>query len=272
MIDFSICVIRLWLTFDKGKPSWATGTIVDTNDGRLMLVTNRHVVTGQNVFPNFETRRAPVSISGELRLKNSPFNLWFKIHLLETNGKWLELENDVYSDRVFRKSYRYVDVAAIDLMEFANLEKPSEAWAIDLGSSYPNSHQESDENWGGMNVTDRCFVAGFPMEEGMTPNASLPIFKSGTIATEPRMDQLHYFLLDSPSVPGMSGSAVVHNPNMYIGIDGRLSTSHLQFVGIYSGSFLPPENQSVSGLRDFGLGIVWSINRTIRPLLAKKNM
>ena len=265
---YSYCVIRLRLGFISGEPRWATGTIVRDKVGRVFLVTNRHVVSGENVFPRQQRQAAPITISGEVRLHSPIENKPFSISLADTSGKWLELLNVGYDADVFRRAYKHIDVTAIDLSECVATDQIARVVAVDLDDLYPEQHSEADELLRGLCVTDSCFVAGFPMSEGMTPNASLPVFKSGTVATEPRTEQLHYFLLDSPSREGMSGSAVIHRTNSAISNVGLETQRYMQFVGIYSGSFLPETSQRATQQRDFGLGIVWSLSKAIRPLLA----
>ena len=277
MNAISFCVIRLHLDFSNGSSGWATGVVIRTNRSGLCLLTNKHVVDGRNVFPDSSNPSlgVPRRISGELRNIKDNKNLSFSIYL-DGQMTWETLENKITNPRRFTGSYRAIDLAAIDLEQFLDGTSPFDISAITEENMYAESHQKAAEMWRQLNIADECFIAGFPMNEGMTPNASFPIFKNAPIASEPQMDQLHYFLVDTASRRGMSGGAVFHRPAQALADDGTMTRSLLQFVGIYSGSFAVPEqgndqqeNSKEFYRQNFGLGIVWTINRAVRPLLEK---
>jgi hypothetical protein len=87
-----------------------------------------------------------------------------------------------------------------------------------------------------------CYVLGYP--EGMIGPGRSPIWKRGSIATEPRYDfrEKPGFLIDSATRSGMSGSPVIArhsgilNPGGPINLapDAVIGTMN-KFIGIYSG-------------------------------------
>jgi hypothetical protein len=86
-----------------------------------------------------------------------------------------------------------------------------------------------------------CYVLGYP--EGMIGPGRSPIWKRGSIATEPLYDfrQLPGFLIDTATRNGMSGSPVVarhdgiFNPGPGPLASDALIESVKKFIGIYSG-------------------------------------
>ena len=110
-------------------------------------------------------------------------------------------------------------------------------------------------------IGEDVFVLGYP--RGLTGGALLPIWKRGTIATEPMFDhhQLPRFLIDTATREGMSGAPVIARANSgsYQDTSGvsvmALRSQNLspptKFVGIYSGR--------IPGAIDLEaqVGIVW---------------
>lgn len=102
-----------------------------------------------------------------------------------------------------------------------------------------------------------CFVVGYPL--GLKGRVSTPIWKRGSIATEPELDhdKLPLVLIDTATRQGMSGSPViirhhgVHSPTGDIADDTVFGTVE-NILGIYSGRI---------GDDDLGgqLGRVWKM-------------
>jgi hypothetical protein len=99
-----------------------------------------------------------------------------------------------------------------------------------------------------------CFILGHP--EGITGPVFTPVWKRGSIATEPHPNQ-PTFLVDSATRQGMSGSPVIARHSGLLGLsdDGKLSGDSVigtceNFVGIYSGRLGNDE-------LGFQLGRVW---------------
>jgi len=105
-------------------------------------------------------------------------------------------------------------------------------------------------------------ILGFP--QGLSPTGSLPIWKSGSIATEPAgfPNGEPCFWVDAATREGMSGSPVfIRRPGQYafdnpvIGCETRIVASdHLAFCGIYSGRM--KSTDPIDAL-DSQIGKVW---------------
>lgn len=104
-----------------------------------------------------------------------------------------------------------------------------------------------------------CFVVGFP--EGLTGPCETPIWKRGSIASEPghAPDEFPNFWIDTLGNPGLSGSPVIGQGHGILVEDGTRIPNNTKigswqnFIGIYSGR----SNEKGVG---FQLGIVWKSN------------
>ena len=103
-------------------------------------------------------------------------------------------------------------------------------------------------------VSNEVFLLGFPL--GIDVGGT-PIWKRGTLASEPEMDVdgLPKLLVDTASNIGMSGSPVIikqsfgaPSPRGVLTVAGQIN---VQLVGVYSGRIKP------NGDLDAQLGIVW---------------
>ena len=89
-------------------------------------------------------------------------------------------------------------------------------------------------------VGDDCFILGYP--KGLTGAGNTPIWKRGSIASEPNLDlkEEPLVLVDSATRQGMSGSPVIarhsgiHTKGGQISADTIIGTAQ-SFLGIYSG-------------------------------------
>lgn len=205
----------------------------------IYLVTNWHVVTG--IHP--ETNQ-PINKNG-----TTPDNLRIWIHQKEHIGKCETHDINLYDKQgrpcwLEHKNFgQKVDVALLkfdlpdDLIVFPINNRPLGDFRIEV------SHD--------------VFIVGFP--RGISGAGRLPIWKRGTIASEPEldMDDLPKILIDGLTREGMSGSPVIAqyigyyrtNPSEMSGDDwfGQERT----FLGIYSGR-LPGQDEF-----EAHLGIVW---------------
>lgn len=116
------------------------------------------------------------------------------------------------------------------------------------------------------------FVLGYPL--GMSGGASLPIWKRGSIATEPGidLDKLPKFLIDTATRQGMSGSPVYAQETGFFheegktGLENAILGTGRRFAGIYSGRLGDDTFQAQ-------LGIVWktlAIEETIEHSLKRQ--
>lgn len=101
-------------------------------------------------------------------------------------------------------------------------------------------------------VGDEVFVLGFPY--GMLPTAGLPIWKRGSLASEPtaRVFAEEKLLVDASARSGMSGGAVIRRIRKRDPYDTRRPIT--QLLGLYSGRMRPPRAKADESS---DLGIVW---------------
>ena len=109
-----------------------------------------------------------------------------------------------------------------------------------------------------------CFIVGYP--KGLMSNGMTPLWKRGSIASEPIIDHdgRPLVLVDSATRDGMSGSAVIgrhsgiHDPSGEMGWDSVIGTVQ-NFVGIYSGRIeIAPEEKDIELASQ--VGRVWKFS------------
>ncbi len=214
---------RLDVTGEVVASSLGTGFFWQDKDA-IYLITNWHNVTGVNpennkmmdcFIPNaieFTYFFEPAEMPGMIGSDKATIHLY-----ADEVPQWLE-----------HPKGRHVDCVAIPLpilpeMRFRNMPMNSHDW---VGSLTPT-------------IGEECFIIGYP--KGMAGSANTPIWKRGSIASEPRLDLegKPLLLVDTATRKGMSGSPVFirhhgyHAPGKDIGnaIFGTVEN----FLGIYSG-------------------------------------
>jgi hypothetical protein len=222
------------------------------SDGRIFLVSNWHNFSGRNSEtgqPNSPTGGVPSHIKflaysreGQPDLNgNFPMAINFiELPLYNSNmsgARWLE--HPTFG--------RKVDVAAIDVSQFI------EGFAIKCvneieGDAVLEAYPSQD-----------VFIIGYPL--GLIANAPAPVWKRGTVATDPNfnLDGLPMLYVDTATRKGMSGSIVIAR-HIVVGSavtrkDGTQSPTFLYaredvVLGIYSGRLGPHQIEAQ-------LGIVW---------------
>lgn len=199
-----------------------TAFTLKVKTGENFLITNWHCVTGINSETN-----TPLSRNGH----TNPEIL--NVHFLKKGctNQWIEKRIPLI-DENFQITYiehprgRAIDVVAIKLPTYDD---------VDIHNAFDALIPEEFEK----QVTDMCSIVGFP--KGISTAGKLPIWKSGTIASELEIDHddRPIFLVDASTREGMSGSPVyciskgqtVIGNNIAIG----LSEAPINFLGIYSG-------------------------------------
>lgn len=239
--DLSLVTIPIRLFFRESKQELYTGTaFVYEYSGKLYLITNWHIVTGlcpKTKEPICDHAGIPNDLVMILRTDSSK---------PEVRPFTLELYDNNLSDWLIHPVHKeQVDVVAMELdlpNDFAGIIKPI------------NSCKFDDFE---IKIADDVFVLGYPYS--LTGGGSFPIWKRGSVATEPEIDYecLPKYFIDTATKSGMSGAPVIfrrvglhnktgHNLNQQT-IIGEIQN----FVGIYSGR--------VIGENDFDaqLGVVW---------------
>lgn len=227
-----------------GEQPLSTGTAFFWEiDDRLYLVTAWHCLSGRH----FETKKhlsktaaEPDRIKVFWNLDQQPIGLkgtsFISIKDEAGNPLWL-----VHSERGSD-----VDVAMLPV------QCPKNALA------YPINKLPS--GWVGLAVGQDLFIIGFPLGiEGV----QLPVWKRASLASEWQIpDQIQpYWLVDTASRPGMSGSPVIQRAYPFepelrggrnYGENGKSA-----FMGVYSGRL------ASEGEKDMQLGLVWNEIKSI---------
>jgi hypothetical protein len=226
--------------------------------GRTFLVTNWHVVSGRNYQTNHPLHRSQ-ALPGALKVHTHlttgaqasestlSSSTVFQISLANGDGSPCWLQHPLFGTDV--------DVIAIDVS--SRIVDCERIFRINLETELA---RDTD-----LSVMDQAFVTGYPLSATTTPN-SLPIYKSGTIASEPRVfDSIPRIYIDGKTKTGMSGSPVMvkqqaHSQKRLTGIE-RLENG-LDFIGIYSGR----ERQERSEF-EAELGIIWPYKECLIPIV-----
>ena len=207
---------------------------------KYYLITNWHIVTG--LKPKDKT---PISNHGGIPdIMIIPF-------LISTNPiKYAYYPLDLYennkADWFIHPIHReQIDVVAIELEfedGFEGIIKPINDYKFDTFDA---------------EIGDDVFVLGYPYT--ITGGGNFPVWKKGSVATEPDIDYENFpkLYIDTASRPGMSGSPVIcRRIGIHGTVNGKITGSTTigeirNFIGIYSGRLI--------GDTDFDaqLGIVW---------------
>ena len=207
----------------KGNKTISQGTgfyygLQDSSQGTvLFLVTNYHVLTGHPP----EKAKPPKGDNTIFYLHKDaekPGNIkQIRFPLFTKNGKPIWLNS---------KEFPHADVAVIPIVP--SLTRDAKVFGI-------------SEDWTGGNIkvrpTSTITLIGYPYGYYDKKNW-LPIWKTGSIASEPDVDfeGKPLFLVDISAFPGMSGSpAFAIAYGAYETIEGPTTVGHVQkFLGIYA--------------------------------------
>ncbi len=212
---------------------------------QLYLVTNWHIVTGRHP----QTPR--LSASGAV-----PTKLVARVH------RWAA-ENEIGLEHIVDVAIRINDADGEDPQWLEHPSLRHRADVVALKASWPSGWADlAIAAIGDDGIFDRTpkympqvmndvFVLGFPW--GLAGGtAALPIYKKGSIASEPGLSQsgLPRFLIDCRSARGMSGSPVIAG-GLGTGLIGKgdepfLFADAKVFAGVYSGRLKEDELRAES--------------------------
>lgn len=235
---FSLVTAPLSLFFNETHLSDATGFIWQER-GQNYLITNWHVVTGRNA-----QNGQPINDhGGRPNIIRALFNA--RVHQFSKQEHIIRIrDSDDNPLWLAHPSHgRSVDVVAIPL-PYADADP-----VFDL---HPINKYIAGQMT--VRIATEVFVLGYPF--GSEP-PGYPVWKRGSMASEPDLARIGtgYYLVDTASRPGMSGSPVIRRIwNQRV--DGDIvvpapTPLRTEFVGVYSGRRLT-KNEN-----DAQLGIVW---------------
>lgn len=219
----SVRSLYLELFLDSIPISTATGFIIKSRTMNY-LVTNYHVITNKNPINgkwlDSTNRKAPNRIFilhnglklGEHVFKTEP--------ILDKKGYPLWVQYNIGKE--------FVDVVALPLKDTTGIS------IFDV--PYTNSLDTAIS----IRPTSQVFILGFPF--GIRSASEFPIWKSGTIASEPDIDQENKPIIwvDASTFPGMSGSPVYIIGNQMQRKDGGFmvfSNNVSVFLGVFSHAY-----------------------------------
>lgn len=248
---------------DKKRIQRATGFFLKHNE-KIYLITNDHVVSGLGHGDRkilSETGAIPSWL--EINLF-APTNINFDSQTpTPTGAEPYKLTVPLYNDVEQCLEPRWnshpelghlVDVVALDIQE-----------AVDKALINAPATLSFSSEKAKYRPMDRVFVVGFPLDIDKSPNP-FPIYKSASIASEPDfLGERPYVLIDGKTKSGMSGSPVIlqHGTKMTDQANGfEFSSGETELIGVYSGR----ESESNSTF-EAELGLMWSLNRAISPIL-----
>lgn len=255
MEDASLITTPIKLLKGNDVVSQGTGFYVAHGYGEqtvLFLVTNFHVLTGSAPLENKPHIGDNIEINLHIS-KNNPENVkHFRFPLYTKEGKPVWLVND---------NNKEADLAIIPMP----VEVYKEADLVNC----------INVNWSTnklkVRTTTRTAVVGYPYGYYDTKN-SLPIWKTGSIASEPEVDfeGKKLIVLDISAFPGMSGAPVFAvAQGMYETTDGGMQGGVInKFLGIYASMQMLNKNKFLEqlvnqipvGIKDqesLQLGHVW---------------
>jgi hypothetical protein len=236
--QFSLVTVPLSLYFNEAHLSNATGFI--WQEGRQnYLITNWRVTTGRN------------SLTGKP---------------LQSHGGRPNKIHALFNTRVqqFLKQEHFINIRDADDKPLW-LAHPARGRAVDV-VAIPLPYADEDpifdlhpiNKYIGVQLTVRIamevFVLGYPF--GPEP-PGYPVWKRGSMASEPDLARIGtgYYLVDTASRPGMSGSPVIRRIwNQRVDGDRVIPAPtplRTEFVGVYSG------RRQTKDESDAQLGLVW---------------
>lgn len=260
----SLVTVKITAITKAGKRNPASGFLIKSNDV-LYLVTNLHVLiardpSNRSISKNGESVKEleiefNFSADGKsIRISKGEVCSLPIIDELEIEGIWLEHSDPTVDVALVPiKAPDNAFFRVLDQVEFDQVYKPS--------------------------IGDEVFVVGYP--RNLTAgSATLPLWKGGSIASEPIFDILNkpILLIDSDTYEGMSGSPVIAQHHGYYGNKSEIDDSSIigtlrKFIGIYSGRVkyekASEQNQDrESQLAATKFGFVWKA-KIIEEILAK---
>lgn len=237
--------LHLHFCFEETDLVISSGTgFIYKHEDKLYLITNWHNVAGRNPITNEylskDTQAVPDVLSTLFRSKDTLGNgIRDEIKLYEDDQMFdpVWLEHPIHG--------KDVDVVAIPIAtEIAEKYMFFAINDVDFDSKFKEE------------VADEVYVIGYPFFD--ITYAQLPIWKKGSIASEPdiNIDQKPKMLIDTATRSGLSGSPVIMQRIGIHGMkDGKMADDSLigrirNFVGVYSGRIGDDELKAQ-------LGIVW---------------
>lgn len=253
--SLSLCSVYIEMFFMSQQISSGSAFMYHDEDlNKYYIITNWHNIVGRDqITHNLLSKVGAI-----------PNKMRVYLHKKDCLGYWENGDINLYDDMDYYEGKRWlehplhkdkVDVVAIPILIPQECEKYNiieELKAHDYKQDYKAA------------IGDNVFITGYPL--GIRVGGYFPIWKSGTIASEPdfNIDDLPLFYIDAASREGMSGSAVIVRKPRIVSLKNKGQISHWQtsLLGIYSGRI---------GADAFGnaVGKVWKA-KVIKEIINQK--
>lgn len=243
----TLAVTKLELFFNEISVGPATGFIYRYGQ-HIALVSNWHVFSGvhpvtgkvrdpRGCIPNRVVFNINLANPDEGSVLLRPEN----IALADFDGKYIWWQHRGYEGPSGDR--RVVDIAVLELNQLIPdfdqiqdriISMPSQVIVHFDGKGHPSSAGN-----GYPRVAREVFILGFP--KGLSAQGALPIWKRGSVASEPLFPALDgdpVILVDSVTRDGMSGSPVIYFGEEIIDTSGRaheVNPRSAWLIGVYAG-------------------------------------
>lgn len=253
----SLCTHQLRIKYSVTDLLLATGTAFDYKlEDKIYLVTNWHNISGINPFTKER-------ISDHAGIANI-FSTTFRGK--ENAAISFKVDINLYKDEEMKFPNWYVHPTYGENIDVVAIEIPEKIF--EKFETFPLNEKPFDFDIPPI-VSDSVFIIGYPFEQ--SEHLEFPIWKKGSIATEPELnrDNVPKLLIDTATRPGFSGAPViVERIGVHKQKDGKPTPESFfgrmrNFLGVYSGRIGQDEFQAQ-------LGIVWKAHVIDEIITAKK--
>ena len=239
--------------------STGTGFLYEFQD-EIFMITTGHNVTGMDPTQTKRLSRSAAFPSKLItRVRRSPQ----KHPNLLGISEYVKI--DLYADNEFTQPLWYIHPEKKYLIDVVSIPFAKKHEIKDDIKLFPINNYNFDTDFD-LEIADDVFILGYPFD--IIGDTELPIWKRGTIASEPfiEIDNLPIIYVDTATRSGMSGSPVLMRRTGLHGFDGKqmkgkeIIGTIQNFVGIYSGRIGADKEFEAQ------LGIIWK-ERVIEEII-----
>jgi hypothetical protein len=227
------CVVQVQSVFDDTPVAKATGFFYSgILDGKacLWFVTNWHVLTGRNALSPEKILHNQLAIPNRIRFQ-VPSRIGASGKTDEDHLHFHEKFVSLYDSGNLAMWYQHPEKNEVDIA-VVNVGQDLEGHLV-RGINEPCAEYDM-----AVEIGNEVFVLGYPL--GFSHFANMPIWKRGSIASEPHaetVDSKNRIMIDATTRKGMSGSPVIMRyKTHYLSEDGQVKMrgNASRFIGVYA--------------------------------------